>query len=274
MKLGIINGWDEASFRYVNALGLGAVEFCCNHNYDSMEVLGQVDAIRGYSERYGVAVGSIGRWGQTRIDGDGHIIESAFQHAKNLVHAASALGCPVFNAGVNPVEGKSFEENCAIAVDYFGRLIDYAQGKGVRIAAYNCDWSNFVVDDASWTAVLGALPQLGIKYDTSHCLGRRGDYLAEMLKWGGRIAHFHVKGSLYINGHHYDDPPAGLDQVQWGAVFDLLYTKGYNGMLSIEPHSGHWMGVRGQWGVEFTVRFIRQFIMPEDYTYNGTPYMP
>ena len=90
MKLGIINGWDEASFRYVAELGLHAVEFCCNHNYDSMEVAGHTD----------------------------------------------------------------------------------------------------------------------------------------------------------------------------------------NGMLSIEPHSNHWMGTRGQWGVEFTIKFITPLIMPEDYTYNGSPYMP
>ena len=46
MKLGIINGWDEASFAYVAELGLHAVEFCCNHNYDSMEVAGHVDEIK------------------------------------------------------------------------------------------------------------------------------------------------------------------------------------------------------------------------------------
>ena len=45
-------------------------------------------------------------------------------------------------------------------------------------------------------------------------------------------------------------------------------------MLSIEPHSAHWMGTRGQWGVEFTIKFITPYIMPEDYTYNGSPYMP
>ena len=51
MKLGIINGWDEGSFRYVSALGLEAVEFCCNHNYDSMEVAGHVDELRASARR-------------------------------------------------------------------------------------------------------------------------------------------------------------------------------------------------------------------------------
>jgi hypothetical protein len=34
------------------------------------------------------------------------------------------------------------------------------------------------------------------------------------------------------------------------------------------------MGTRGQWGVEYTIKFITPLIMPEDYTYNGSPYMP
>ncbi len=54
----------------------------------------------------------------------------------------------------------------------------------------------------------------------------------------------------------------------------ILYNSHYNGMLSIEPHSNHWMGTRGQWGVEYTIKFITPLIMPEDYTYNGSPYMP
>ena len=274
MKLGIINGWDEASFRYVAELGLHAVEFCCNHNYDSMEVAGHTDEIKALGERYDVAVGSMGRWGQRRIDEAGEIIPAALKHDQNLIDAASALGCPVYNVGCNWTEGKTFEENCEIAIRYFGTLLDYAKGKNVRIAVYNCSWENFVVTEKEWEPILGALPELGLKYDTSHCLGRGGDYLREMVAWGSRIYHFHIKGSLYVDGRHYDDPPAGLDQINWGAVMTVLYNSHYNGMLSIEPHSNHWMGTRGQWGVEYTIKFITPLIMPEDYTYNGSPYMP
>ena len=117
MKLGIINGWDEDSFRYVSDMGLEAVEFCCNHNYDSREISDHVEEIRARSEKYGVQVGSIGRWGQTRIDEEGKVIPEALRHDKNLIDAASALGCPVFNVGCNWTDGKSFEENCAIAID-------------------------------------------------------------------------------------------------------------------------------------------------------------
>ena len=80
MKLGIINGWDENSFAYVAQKGLHAVEFCCNHNYDSMEVAGHIDEIRERMAKYDVTVGSIGRWGQTRIDENGEVIQIGRAH--------------------------------------------------------------------------------------------------------------------------------------------------------------------------------------------------
>ena len=134
MKLGIINGWDEASFRYVAELGLHAVEFCCNHNYDSMEVAGHTDEIKALGERYDVTVGSMGRWGQKRIDEAGEIIPSALKHDQNLIDAASVLGCPVYNVGCNWTEGKTFEENCAIAIRYFG---SYNEGVSYAILVMN-----------------------------------------------------------------------------------------------------------------------------------------
>lgn len=275
MKLGIINGWSEDCFKYVSGKKLQAIEFCVNHNYDSAEFLSLVPQIKSYSEKYKVFVGSIGRWGANRIDENGEVIPAALQDDYNLIDAASQLGCPVFNCGCNAVEGKSFFENCNIAIDYFSRLLEYGRQRNVKIAVYNCDWANFVYNEKAWSYILGALPELGIKYDTSHCIGRRGDYLREMRDWGERIYHFHLKGSLYVNGEHYDDPPAGLDQTQWGAVMNMLYTKGYNGVVSIEPHSGNWTGARGQWGVDFTINFIKNYIMPDSYTGDGsTPFMP
>ena len=54
MVLGIINGWEEGHFKAVNKLGLKAVEFCINHNYDSAEVLAKADDIKRYSDTYEV----------------------------------------------------------------------------------------------------------------------------------------------------------------------------------------------------------------------------
>ena len=70
------------------------------------------------------------------------------------------------------------------------------------------------------------------------------------------------------------DAPAGLDMIDWKSVMDLLYTKNYDGMLSIEPHSHYWKGKKGQWGIDYTINYFRPMIMPEDYEYEDNPYMP
>ena len=74
--------------------------------------------------KYGVKVGSIGRWGMDRVDDNGEIIPEALQHDKNCIDLASKLGCPVFNCGCNEVESKSFMENCDIAINYLSKLIE------------------------------------------------------------------------------------------------------------------------------------------------------
>lgn len=276
IELGIINGWSEDCFAYVQKKGLKCVEFCVNHNYDSDAFLASVPDIRKYSEQYGVRVGSCGRWGQRLLNDDGSVIEKTFRDYCNVIDAASALGCPVFNCGCNAAAQKSFAENCAIAIEVLRKLVAYGRERGVKVAVYNCSWENFVFNDAAWSVVLPAVEGLGIKYDTSHCIGRGDDWMAEMEKWGKYFYHVHLKGSMYIGGRHYDDPPAGLDTTNWGAFFNLLYTQNYSGMLSIEPHSSRWQGAMGQWGVDFTIRFVQPYLMPAEYEQEGAqnPYMP
>ena len=275
MILGIINGWEEGNFKAVAEKKLDAVEFCINEKHDSAEVLKRAYEIKGYSEKYNVKVGSIGRWGMERVLESGEINEEALQHDKNLVDLANIVGCPVFNVGVNDWESKSFYENCTNAIKYLQTLVDYAQDKNVKICVYNCRWSNFVCEDKAWSVILGAIPQLGIKYDASHCIEHGGDYLWELKEWGHRIAHFHVKGIVMIGDDHFDDPPAGLDMINWRAVMAMLYAVDYNGMLSIEPHSRVWHGGKGQWGIEFTRDFIRSMMMPDEYRNCAIdPYMP
>lgn len=274
MKLGIINGWEEGNFKYVKDKGLEAVEFCVNNNYDADEFLSRAAEIKGCSDKYGIPVGSMGRWGMERIDEMGNVIPKALEDDKALIKAASIIGCPVYNVGVNYTDRFGYDKNCEIAIAYLSELIEFAKDKNVKIATYNCDWANFVYDVKAWSKIHTALPELGIKYDASHCINRRGDYLRELRDWGDRVYHVHIKGVLYIDGEGYDDAPAGLDQINWGGLMDVLYTKDYNGMLSIEPHSAYWKGKKGQWGIDFTIKYIKNYIMPEDYEYSENPYMP
>ena len=41
----------------------------------------------------------------------------------------------------------------------------------------------------------------------------------------------------------------------------ILYKFGYDGGLSIEPHSGVWQGDLGERGIDFTIRYMKQFLV-------------
>ena len=116
----------------------------------------------------------------------------------------------------------------------------------------------------AYTLIMGYLKELYIKYDPSHCICAGGDYLQEARDWGDRFLHVHLKGTLIINGEHYDDPPAGMDQTNWGAFLAILYAKGYDKGLSIEPHSANWTGELGEKGIDYTIQYFRNLMLKDE----------
>ncbi len=262
MTLGMIENWTEAGFRKVAGLGLQAIEFCYNIGNDPAALFAIAGDVRKWSGDTGVEVGAVGRWGTDKLDKQtGAVLADELQGSKTMIDFCAAVGCPVFNTGVNFVDSLSFLDNCNAAAGFLGELIDYGRAKGVKIATYNCHWNNFVREPDVWKLVHGKLPELGLKYDSSHTINSgSGDYLGEIADWGNRIYHVHVKGTLNIHGKHIDDPPAGLDMINWRAELGLLYARKYDGMLSIEPHSGVWRDAQGEWGVRFTIAYIRDML--------------
>ncbi len=261
MKLGIIAEPDVESVQWAAGKGLHYLEYCYNvgANIDALEA--RIPALKKAYAECGVQLGALGRWGEDKIGPDGALLEEGVNNTKRLIDIAAALGAPVFNTGVNYVEGLTFLDNLNAAVKFLRLAVEHGRQKGVRVAVYNCDWNNWIRKPDIWRIVLEAVPELGIKYDPSHCINvHHGDYLAEIHAFGERIFHFHIKGTLNIAGDHVDDPPAGLDAVNWNAVLGLLYAKGYDGMLSIEPHSHTWKGDMGEWGIDYTIQFISKML--------------
>ncbi|MDQ0341405.1 hypothetical protein ACFFF5_05115 [Lederbergia wuyishanensis] len=41
----------------------------------------------------------------------------------------------------------------------------------------------------------------------------------------------------------------------------ILYAKGYDGVLSIEPHSHNWEGELGERGIDYTVEFMKALVI-------------
>ncbi len=241
MKLGIIEAPGEKGFQHAAQFGLSFVEYCINVGQDVSKFAARVNELEKLSSQYDIAVGSIGRWGTDKVNKDGSLIEEEVQNSFRLVDVCAALGTGVFNTGVNFVEELSHYANVTAAIQYLERLCEYGEKKGVKIATYNCAWNNYVTSDPIWTLVHGHIPALGIKYDSSHCIHAHRDYLAETQKWGHRFYHVHIKGALMINNTPYIDPPAGMDQTNWGAFIATLCGVGYDGQLSLEPHTDVWV---------------------------------
>lgn len=259
MQLGIIGGMDEASFISAKARGLAFIELCVNDQAEAY--LDAVDDILTYKEKYTMPIASLGRWGENKIDESGNILPNELELEYRLIDMAQQLDCPVYVTGCNYQEGLSYYANISAAINYLTHLVNYGEQKGVKIATYNCRWNNFIHSDPTWSLIHGHIPALGIKYDTSHSIYAKGeDYLVETNKWAHRFYHVHIKGALMVEGRRVDDPPAGMDQTEWGAFMSILYRRGYDGTLSIEPHSRTWSGALGEKGIDFTIAFMKKYI--------------
>ena len=260
MKLGIIKGYGEDSFRYAKAHQLDFLEICSNYDHDSQAFLQAESEIKNRIQRYGLPVLSVGRWNSLPIK-EGHIDRDVVELLKKQIQTTASIGCPVFHLGVNRDQSVTLYQNYVLAVEYLREMCGFAGEKGVTLSLYNCSWENFLCESKAWDIVLPELPQMMLKYDCSHSYGRGADYLAELYQWAPRVVHMHVKGTSMIGSTYVDDPPAGLDALNWRRIFSILYAKGYDKTLSIEPHSSVWQGELGEKGVQFTIQFIRPFLM-------------
>lgn len=258
MQLGIISWIYEEDFKLAKERGMEFIELDVNDR--AKEFLDNLEQTKELSKKYAMPIGAVGRWGADKVTATGIIAEEQ-QLEFQLIDAAMELDCDVYMTGCNYIETLSYEENCELGISYLEKLVEYGKQKGVKIATYNCRWNNYIHSEKAWNIIHKRIEDLYIKYDTSHCIYAGGDYLKETRDWGERFIHVHIKGALIIDGERYDDPPAGLDQTDWKSFFAILYTKGYDRTLSIEPHSSYWQGELGRKGVEFTIQFIRQLIL-------------
>ena len=256
MKLGMISpSHDAAGIQRIKALGLDYAEF--DVNADDISYLNRAEIRKALSET-GVKLGA-GRWGRDRITADGSICAKEQKDEFDLIDMCAELGCPVYITGCNYVDGLSYYQNVSAAIAYFQSLIDYAAGR-VKLCVYNCSWNNYVNKPHEWDIINDHLKALGIKFDPSHTVNGGRDYLSEAALYGANFDHVHLKGTLNIDGRHIDDPPAGMDMINWGALLSILRKYNYQGMLSIEPHSATWQGELGEQGLKYTIDYFKKLL--------------
>ncbi len=260
MRLGRIqNNYTAEGFDLVKEQGLSFIEICCNNDEDAAKLIAAKESVKAEIERTGIPISCVGRWNH-HVQSDGVIDKENEKLYHELLDTAIFLGARSFVCGINYDESVTLYKNYSNAILFFGGLIERAAGR-IKVAVQNCHWNNFVLSPREWEVIFPELPELCIKYDPSHAYNRDADYLEEISEWGGKIAHFHVKGTVHAGKRKIADPPAGMDDINWGSVFAALYDRGYDGDLSVEPHSSVWQGELGSKGVEFTKKYIEQLIM-------------
>ena len=257
MKLGMISPTHNAAgIERIKALGLDYAEF--DVNADDISYLDRAEIRKALADT-GVKLGAVGRWGRDRITSDGSINAKEQKDEFDLIDMCAELGCPVYITGCNYVEGLSYYQNISAAIAYFQSLIDYAVGR-VKLCVYNCSWNNYVNKPHEWDIINAHLKSLDIKFDPSHTVNGGRDYLSEAAAYGANFDHVHLKGTLNIDGRHIDDPPAGMDMINWGALLSILRKYNYQGMLSIEPHSATWQGELGEQGLKYTIDYFKKLL--------------
>lgn len=258
MKLGMITWIKEEEFKKAKDRGLEFVELDVNDRDE--EFFAHLEDIKSFSQKYELPVQAIGRWGKDKIQTEG-ILEEEQALEMKLMDAAKELNCGIYMTGCNYLDDLTYYENCMLAVKYLEKLVEYGKSIGVKVATYNCRWNNFVHSEKAWNIIHGQLKDLYIKYDTSHCIYAGGDYLKETRDWAERFAHVHIKGALVIDKERFDDPPAGLDQTDWKSFLAILYVKGYEGGLSLEPHSAYWKDELGEKGLDYSIRYMQKLMI-------------
>jgi len=189
------------------------------------------------------------------------------------IDAAVLLGTDVVCtlAGM-PVPGKSkmktIEEDGA---EVFTPLVEYAAGKGVKIALENWYATN-IQHMAHWQRLFEVVPHknFGLNFDPSHLAWQEIDYLASVEKFADRIFHTHAKDTEVNQakrqwvgnqdgGGWWRYVIPGLGIVRWGEYLAALRRNGYNGVLSIEHEDG---AVGREEGFLAGKKYLEQYFIP------------
>lgn len=300
MKLGIIMAPEAASFQRAKDLGLDFVEFDMNpvefFGKSTDEYLAVKEDVKKASEETGIEVGAVGRWASKIIDTNGEVIEDELNSVKAVIDLGAYWGAKHYLVSCNYVPELSYYKNITASIKALNIITKYAADKGMKTAIVNCMMgNNYIRTPEQWKLVLDEVPGLGIKYDPSHSFvhgGENGDYMHESMGWGDRFTYCHIKGVIQggesqeekhwalrdlVTAHPelhdnfmnmlkedskwYDNPPAGIDSINWRAFFAALYKYDYDGYLAIEPHSATWQGEKGEKGIKYTIKYIRDLMI-------------
>lgn len=224
----------------------------------------EAEEIRAYFELYGLKISSLAYY-DNNLDRDP--VRKAFinNHVKKVIDAAVMLGTPLVGTFVGRNIDKSMEENFDEFEAVFKDLVSYAEENGIKLMIENCHMKGWQIKGMPgtisftpelWEEMFKRVPSksFGLNFDPSHLVPQFIDYLKAAENFSDRIFHVHAKdaeiyydrlnrygindrqleGSGEDNYGYWRYRMPSLGQIEWEKLINLLRTKGYNGVISIE----------------------------------------
>lgn len=261
--------------------GFKALEVACwpnenDRDYSACDIdvdmLGQKEAeeIKGYIKELGLTITSLAYYDNNL---DHNVQKRAFinSHVKKCVDAAVLLGVPSVGTFVGRNIDKCIKDNFDEFEQVFGELVNYAEGKGIKLIIENCPmvgWQapgqpgTISFSPELWREMFRRVPNknFGLNYDPSHLRFQLIDYIAPVAEFRDRIFHVHAKDSEVFDGKlaqygvfnrqlgeehtggYWQFRMPGLGQVDFSAFIKALKDSGYDGVLSIEHEDPLYQG--------------------------------
>jgi len=208
-------------------------------------------------EKHGLEISSLAYY-PNNLHPDPKERRAANRHLRKVIDAAAALEVPIVGTFVGRDKTKNVPDNFREFRKVWPHLVDYAEGKGVKIATENCpmifswdEWpggTNLASTPAAWDEMFSIVdsPSFGLNLDPSHLVWLQIDYERVVRDYAEKILHVHAKDleidrdGLYRNGTlslgmGWQVPRLpGLGEVRWDRFVAALYRAGYDYVVSIE----------------------------------------
>jgi len=215
------------------------------------------DSVRETLDKHGLEISSLAYY-PNNLHPDPKERRAANTHLRKVIEAAAALDVPMVGTFVGRDKTKNVPDNFREFRKVWPQLVDYAEGKGVKIAIENCpmifswdEWpggTNLASTPAAWDEMFSIVdsPSFGLNLDPSHLVWLQVDYERVVRDYAEKILHVHAKDleidrdGLYRNGTislgmGWQVPRLpGLGEVRWDRFVAALYRAGYDYVVSIE----------------------------------------
>jgi len=224
----------------------------------------EAEEIKKYFKEYNLEISSLAYY-DNNLDKDPKRRAFINNHVKKVIDAAVMLETPLVGTFAGRNIDKSMKENFDEFEEVFTELVAYAEERGIKLMIENCDMRGWQIPGLPgtisytpelWEEMFKRVPSknFGLNFDPSHLVPQFIDYLKAAEDFSDRIFHMHAKDAeIYkdrlnkygINNRQLYTGEQGeygywryrmpsLGQVDWEKLINVVKSKGFDGVISIE----------------------------------------